>query len=53
MLDPIQNQGLSLALGAFRTLPVASLYVEADENHYTYKERNTLCNMLLDLLLTH
>ena len=31
MLDPIQNQGLELALGAFRTLPVASLYVEADE----------------------
>ena len=31
MLDPIQNQGLRLALGAFRTSPVASLYVEADE----------------------
>ena len=25
------NQGLRLALGAFRTSPVASLYVEADE----------------------
>ena len=30
MLDPIHNQGLRLALGAFRTSPVASLYVEAD-----------------------
>ena len=30
MLDPIHNQGLRLALGAFRT-SVASLYVEADE----------------------
>ena len=31
MLDPIHNQGLRLALGAFRTSPVASFYVEADE----------------------
>ena len=31
MLDPIHNQGLRLALEAFRTSPVASLYVEADE----------------------
>ena len=31
MLDPIHNQGLRLALGAFRTSPVARLYVEADE----------------------
>ena len=31
MLDPIHYQGLSLALGAFRTSPVTSLYVEADE----------------------
>ena len=31
MLDPIHNQGLRLALRAFRTSPVASLYVEADE----------------------
>ena len=28
MLDPIHNQGLKLDLGAFRTSPVASLYVE-------------------------
>ena len=31
MLDPLHNEGLRLALGAFRTSPVASLYVEADE----------------------
>ena len=31
MLDPILHQGLRLALGAFRTSPTASLYVEADE----------------------
>ncbi|PJE78782.1 Ribonuclease H [invertebrate metagenome] len=31
MLDPIHNQGLRLALGAFRTTPVQSLYVEANE----------------------
>ena len=31
MLDPIHNQGLRLALEAFRTAPVASLYVEAIE----------------------
>ena len=32
MLDPIHNQGLRLALGAFRTSPAASFYVEADES---------------------
>ena len=31
MLDPIHNQGLRLCLGAFRTSPVESLYVEAHE----------------------
>ena len=31
MLDPIHHQGLRLTLGAFRTSPTASLYVEADE----------------------
>ena len=32
MLDPICNQGHRLAVGAFRTSPVASLYVEADKS---------------------
>ena len=31
MLDSVHNQGLRLALGAFRTSPVSSLNVEADE----------------------
>ena len=42
MLDPIHNQGLRLALGAFRT-SVASLYVEADEpSLYTRTEKLSL-----------
>ena len=35
MLDPLHRQGLRLALGAFRTSPVASLYVEAEEPSLT------------------
>ena len=31
ILDPIHHQGLRLALGAFRTSPVKSLYAEAGE----------------------
>ena len=31
MLDPIHNQGLRLCLGAFRTSPVESVYVDAHE----------------------
>ena len=43
MLNPIHNQGLRLALGAFRTSPVASLYVEADEpSLYSRKEKLSL-----------
>ena len=30
-LDPIHNQGLRLCLGAFRTSPVKSLYIDAHE----------------------
>ena len=30
-LDPVQNQGLRLSLGAFRSSPVESMYVEARE----------------------
>ena len=32
MLDTVHQQGLRLTLGAFRTSPVTSLYVEADES---------------------
>ena len=43
MLDPIHNQGLRLALGAFTTSPVASLYVEADEpSLYSRREKLSL-----------
>ena len=43
MLDPIHNQGLGLALGAFRTSPVASFYVEADEpSLYTRRKKLSL-----------
>src|SRR4030088_784562 len=31
MLDPVQNQALKLCMGAFRTSPVDSLQVEANE----------------------
>ena len=30
-LDPVHNQGLRLSLGAFRSSPVESLFVEANE----------------------
>ena len=43
MLDPLHNQGLRLALGAFKTSPVASLYVEADEpSLYSRREKLSL-----------
>ena len=43
MLDPIHNQGLRLALGAFRTSHVASLYVEADApSLYSRREKRSL-----------
>ena len=43
MLHPIHNQGLRLALGAFRTSLVASLYVEADEpSLYSRREKLSL-----------
>ena len=46
MLVPIHNQGLRLALGAFRT-SVASLYKEADESSlYSRREKLSFCNML-------
>ena len=43
MLDPIHIQRLRLALGAFRTSPVASLYVETDEpSLYSRREKLSL-----------
>lgn len=37
MLDPIHHQGLRLAIGAFRTSPVLSLYAEANELSLEYR----------------
>ena len=43
MIDPLHNQGHRLALEAFRTSPVASLYVEADEpSLYSLREKFAL-----------
>ena len=43
MLDVVHNQGLRLALGAFRTSPVESLLVEANEpSLYIRREKLTL-----------
>ena len=52
MLDTAHHQGQRLALGAFRTSPVTSLYVEADEPSLYLRRENVLSNMLSDLLLT-
>ena len=42
-LDTIHHQGLRLALGAFRTLPVESLYAESNETSlYTRREKLSL-----------
>ena len=55
MLDPIHNQGLRLALGAFRTSRVASLYVEADEpSLFSRREKLSLQYAIrLAAMLTH
>ena len=37
-LEPIQNQGLRICLEAFRTSPIQSLYVEANEPPLYLKE---------------
>ena len=43
MLDTIYHQGLRLALGAFRTSPVTSLYAETDEpSLYLRREKLSL-----------
>ncbi|KAG1676583.1 RNA-directed DNA polymerase from mobile element jockey [Nymphon striatum] len=43
VLDPVHNQGLRLSLGAFRTTPAESLYVEAHEpSLYLRREKLSL-----------
>ena len=51
VLDTVHHQGLRLALGAFRTSPVTSLYVEADEPSLTLRREKLSLLMLSDLLL--
>ena len=47
MLDTVHHQGLRLALGAFRTSPVESLYVEAQESSlYLGREKLALQSAL-------
>ena len=54
MLDPIHNPVLRLALAAFRTSPVASLYVEADEPSLNSKrEKLTLLYAIRIAANTH
>ena len=54
-METVQNQGLRLCLGAFRTSPMQSLYVEAREPsfydritklslHYMLKVKANTCN---------
>ena len=45
MLDTVHHQGLRLALGAFRTSPVESLYVEAEEPSLYLRREKLLYNM--------
>ena len=49
MLDPIHNQGIRLALGAFRTSPVESLYAEANEPPLHLRRRKLRQQYLLKL----
>ena len=51
-LDSVHHQGLRLALGAFRTSPITSLYVEADELYCIYVEKSFVFSMLSNLSLT-
>ena len=49
LLDPIQNQCLRLALGAFRTSPVNSLYAEANEPSLYYRREKLSLQYFLKL----
>ncbi|GFO00731.1 RNA-directed DNA polymerase from mobile element jockey [Plakobranchus ocellatus] len=45
-LDPIHHQGLRIALGAFRTTPIKSLYAEAGEPSLEHRPQvcQPVCN---------
>ena len=51
-LDSVHNQGLRLCLGAFRTSPVQSLYVEANEPPLNLR-RTCLCVFQSDIVATY
>ena len=48
-LDPIHHQGLRIALGAFRTSPVQSLYAEAGEPSLRHRRLKLCMNYFLKL----
>ena len=47
-LDPVHNQGLRLSLGAFRSSPVESLYVEAHEPPLEVRREKLIYNICLN-----
>ena len=49
MLDPIQNQALRICLGAFRTSPVESLQVEANEPPLLLRRQKLAAQFALQL----
>ena len=48
-LDPIHHQGLRIALGAFRTSPVTSLYAKAQEMSLKNRRKKLSINYVLKL----
>ncbi|GFO26432.1 Pol-like protein [Plakobranchus ocellatus] len=48
-LDPIHYQGLRIALGAFRTTPIKSLYAEAGEPSLEHRRMKLAFNYVLKL----
>ena len=48
-MDPIHHQGLRIALGAFRTSPVASLYAKAQEMSLKIRHKKLSLNKVLKL----
>jgi len=53
MLEPIQNQALRTCLGAFRTSPVTSLHVEANEMPLDLRVSSNVHNPVRSCIFTH
>ena len=47
LLDPIQNEGLRIALGAFRSSPKESLEVEAGVMPLSLRREQLMCSLFL------